>query len=351
MPEPRRPLSPSEDSHSSDKSPSRQSTTMSHSHRLSAPPHMGTVRRPMSPSEASDSQPPTQFSHAGSSKRTSMPSKRHSSSTKEQTDYRPSTSCSHEGPSKKITDLDRSPTYNTYDIHRSPTYISTPGARLSRSPRRMDTALSSPSASSTNAPNPVEQWIRDVPRLGFEENESEKNYNDATTVGSSSSRTNDSFSHTSAPSPVSSQSPSFRKRLLLYIIIRHLFTDGQVYYRLYDEDGLLRCQHPLQNDDSGLGRISVVQIPPPHIVKSIKRALRKAEKIPESCVIALYVDIEGESELDDDIRIPISGSGPGSDPSNALALVISEKVGTRREQHPFLQFLLYLCTRQIKLPA
>ena len=353
MPEPRRPLSPSDDSSSESapgEGPSRRPTIMSHrhSHRVS---HDGVaaVRRPMSPSEASEFQPPSHESHAGPSKHTSTSSKRHSSlaakdhrpsasgshegPSKRQSSlaHGPSTSGSHEGPSKTITSPDRSPTYKTYDTDRSPTYISSPGARLSRSPHRMDTAP--PSAGSATTSTSVDQWRNNVPRLGFDVESDNDFGGDRTTVGSSSPTTNYSFGHNSAPSPVSSQAPSYRKCLLLYVI-EFLFTDGKVYYRLYDEDGLLSCQHPLQDNDPSLGRISVIQITPPHSANHIKRALRKAEKIPESSTVALYIDISGEHELDDETRVSTSGNGPGSESSNALALVVtSEKVDTRREQH------------------
>jgi len=185
----------------------------------------------------------------------------------------------------------------------------------------MDTAL--PSAGSATTSNSVDQWRNNVPRLGFDVESDNDFGGDRTTVGSSSPTTNYSFGHNSAPSPVSSQAPSY------------------LYYRLYDEDGPLSCQHPLQDDDPGLGRISVVQITPPHSANHIKRALRKTEKIPESSAVALYIDISGEHELDDETRVSTSGSGPGSDSLNALALVVtSEKVDTRHKVSKLLKGIL-----------
>lgn len=125
-----------------------------------------------------------------------------------------------------------------------------------------------------------------------------------------------------------------------------LFTDAKVYYRLYGEDGLLPCQQHFRQNDQCLGRVSVIQIPPPHTAESIKRSLRKAENISDTSTIALYSDCAGESDpLDDEIQVPISsGSGPGSDPLNAMALMVTPEKFQKapstsgREQLPQFHF-------------
>lgn len=134
----------------------------------------------------------------------------------------------------------------------------------------------------------------------------------------------------------------------------------KVYYRLYEEDGPIDCKGSFHPDDPCLGRISVIQVSPPHTAKTIKRALRKAEGIPETSSVILYSNIAGDSDpLDDPTKVAISsGSGPGSDPHLAMALKViqekpvekaptpSVKSGEQPFFHPLLSYT-YKCSRQV----
>lgn len=56
---------------------------------------------------------------------------------------------------------------------------------------------------------------------------------------------------------------------------------------------------------------------------SIKRYISKAEDIPDRSASDLYKDSQSQEPLNDEDLIPIlTGTGPGSDPKEPLALVI-----------------------------
>lgn len=84
-----------------------------------------------------------------------------------------------------------------------------------------------------------------------------------------------------------------------------------------------QCE-PRRCTNLNLGCVKAYYVTPPHTVASIKRYIRKVESIPDQSVFDLYMDSQSREPLNDDELVPImTGTGPGSDPREPLALVIT----------------------------
>ena len=95
-----------------------------------------------------------------------------------------------------------------------------------------------------------------------------------------------------------------------------------VYYRIYAEDGGIPSKTPAAPDDPFLGRIKSISVPPPRIVKTVKRSIKKVENIKGDESTSLFHTPYSESPMDDaDKVIILNGAGPGSTPQEPLAFV------------------------------
>ena len=95
-----------------------------------------------------------------------------------------------------------------------------------------------------------------------------------------------------------------------------------VYYRIYAEDGAILSKKSATPGDPFLGRIKARSVPPPHIVKAVKRSIARVEDIKDPTNTSLFLTPYSESPMGDADKISIlSRSGPGSMPQEPLALV------------------------------
>lgn len=97
-----------------------------------------------------------------------------------------------------------------------------------------------------------------------------------------------------------------------------------VHYRVYEESGEVASKTSFDEDDSSLGRINMLCVPPPHTVASLKAHLAKAEGASgRSC--QLFEDGGGEITMkDDDIIIFLTDSYPGASEEEPIAVVYSK---------------------------
>jgi hypothetical protein len=97
-----------------------------------------------------------------------------------------------------------------------------------------------------------------------------------------------------------------------------------VHYRLYRETGEIPCKKPVDPSDPGLSRMNVNFLTPPHTPNTVKRCLCFAEQISDRETSKLFLDISGESELNDSTQaLILFGAGPGFSLDNPMALVHS----------------------------
>ena len=97
-----------------------------------------------------------------------------------------------------------------------------------------------------------------------------------------------------------------------------------VHYRVYEENGEVVSKTSFDENDSSLGRINILSIPPPHSVASLKSRLSKAEGASgRSC--QLFEDEGGEITMkDDDIITSLTNSYPGASEEEPIAVVYSK---------------------------
>jgi hypothetical protein len=96
-----------------------------------------------------------------------------------------------------------------------------------------------------------------------------------------------------------------------------------VYYRLYSRERAIPSKHAFSSDQY-MGRIDVIQVPPPHTAESIKRCIASHEfEIIDHKRVALFSSLSSQSALSNGDYIPIlTGTGVGSTPREPMALVV-----------------------------
>ncbi|KAJ7165512.1 hypothetical protein C8R43DRAFT_1061440 [Mycena crocata] len=129
--------------------------------------------------------------------------------------------------------------------------------------------------------------------------------------------TNDSEPEPSSPPPYVDQEPRY------------------VYYRVYTPDGAIPSMTAPDPGNPFIGRIKATSVPPPQTVLSLKRALGKAENLPdpEGCRTSIY---ELPSQADplgctEKIAI-IEEAGVGATPATALALVFNQELSEKEKE-------------------
>lgn len=95
-----------------------------------------------------------------------------------------------------------------------------------------------------------------------------------------------------------------------------------VYYRLYVEDGEVRCKSA-KLTKRYLGRINVDLVVPPHTVDSLKRCITKVEGTSGFLESRLYVELDSLSPMGDGPISILAGECPGCTPEKPMALVYS----------------------------
>jgi hypothetical protein len=104
---------------------------------------------------------------------------------------------------------------------------------------------------------------------------------------------------------------------------RAFFIDPvEVYYRVYTLDGMLRCKKK-HGPSSFIGRIKATSVPPPHTVASLKRALVKAEALPDSTgdLTDLFETRDALAAMVKSAHVDILNGDLGATPQTAVALV------------------------------
>lgn len=95
-----------------------------------------------------------------------------------------------------------------------------------------------------------------------------------------------------------------------------------VYYRLYAEDGEVRCKSAKLTKPY-LGRINVDLVVPPHTVASLKRCITAVEGSNGFLESHLYVDLDSLSPMDEGPISILTGDCPGCTSEKPMALLYS----------------------------
>ena len=91
---------------------------------------------------------------------------------------------------------------------------------------------------------------------------------------------------------------------LKMLLLTLAYSFHPVYYRLYDEDGVLASKMSFDLEDSSLGRIETFSIPPPQTVSLLSFQVMKAEGfVPRA--VQLYQDMDGEVLMIHNDRLPL----------------------------------------------
>jgi hypothetical protein len=100
-------------------------------------------------------------------------------------------------------------------------------------------------------------------------------------------------------------------------------TIALVFYRIYNEDGGVPSEVPVDSKHPYLACIDGHLVAPPHTVASIKRCICKVEKIPNKDQdVQLFGSASETTPMNDDEHLAVlEGTGPGSSPKLSLALV------------------------------
>ena len=97
-----------------------------------------------------------------------------------------------------------------------------------------------------------------------------------------------------------------------------------VYYRLYDESGEVTSKMSCNKDETSLGRIETLSVPPPHTVASLKSCIAKYEGV-SAHDLQVFEDDTGEITMkDDDIIALLADTYPGQVKDQPIAIVCKE---------------------------
>ena len=97
-----------------------------------------------------------------------------------------------------------------------------------------------------------------------------------------------------------------------------------VYYRVYDENGEVTSKMSFDKDDTSLGRIETLSVPPPHTVASLKSCITKSEGV-SAHDLQVFGDDTGEITMkDDDIIALHADAYPGNVEEQPIAIVYKE---------------------------
>ncbi|KIJ90661.1 hypothetical protein K443DRAFT_686616 [Laccaria amethystina LaAM-08-1] len=104
-----------------------------------------------------------------------------------------------------------------------------------------------------------------------------------------------------------------------------------VYYSLYDDVGVLASKMSFDSDDSSLGRIESLSIPPPQTVSSLSFQVTKAEGFVTRTV-QLYQDMDGEVPMTDNDHLPLQAQAyPGHLEDEPIMIVCGQESSGKAE--------------------
>jgi hypothetical protein len=100
-----------------------------------------------------------------------------------------------------------------------------------------------------------------------------------------------------------------------------------VYYKIFRLDGAIPCKEPVNPRNPYLARIEAAHITPPQTVTSMIRCILKKEQIDSVTLkLELFETPSSLAPMEQEKHLAImNGSGPGSDPRKALALVVVDE--------------------------
>ena len=98
-----------------------------------------------------------------------------------------------------------------------------------------------------------------------------------------------------------------------------------VYYRIYDENSEVISKMSFNKDDTSLGRIETLSVPPPHTVASLKSCITKSEGV-SAHDLQVFEDDTGEITMkNEDIIALLADTYPGNMEEQPIAIVYKEK--------------------------
>ena len=114
---------------------------------------------------------------------------------------------------------------------------------------------------------------------------------------------------------------------LYYVLSENGLIIFLVYYRLYDDEGEIVSKTSFDENNSSLGRVNTLSVPPPHTVSSLKNCIIISEDLSGHDA-QLFEDEGSESAMNDcDALTLVSETFPGFITDRPLA--ITYKSGTK----------------------
>jgi len=99
-----------------------------------------------------------------------------------------------------------------------------------------------------------------------------------------------------------------------------------VYYRLYNEVGILASKTSFDSKDSSLGRIETLSIPPPQTISSLSSQVMKAKSFVTRTV-QLFQDMDGEVPMTDNDHLPLQAQAyPGHLEDEPITIVCGQEI-------------------------
>jgi hypothetical protein len=135
--------------------------------------------------------------------------------------------------------------------------------------------------------------------------------------------------------------PGLRKvRVLIYCLYETKLPINHplVFYVIFVDDETvlpnIRASLDEDSDNKDIGCILGARVPPPQTIKSLKKAICKAEQMPDPGAFDLYGTVENDEALDEGQKLLLSSAQyPGFDPADPIVLVNKESsqvdMGTR----------------------
>jgi len=112
---------------------------------------------------------------------------------------------------------------------------------------------------------------------------------------------------------------------LKMLLLTLAYSIHPVYYRLYDEVGVLASKTSFDSKDSSLGRIETLSIPPPQTISSLSSRVMKAESFVTRTV-QLFQDMDGEVPMTDNDHLPLQAQAyPGHLEDEPITIVCGEE--------------------------
>ncbi|KAF9524369.1 hypothetical protein CPB83DRAFT_897995 [Crepidotus variabilis] len=85
--------------------------------------------------------------------------------------------------------------------------------------------------------------------------------------------------------------------------------DNNIYYQIFNDDGVINVKAPFDSNDATLGRIPLNQIPPPRNVANLKRVIAKREGLQVTSTTSLFFSLNDATAAEDDQMIAFSSEG------------------------------------------